>query len=754
MRLIKFSLATLLCFASYVPQSAAQGVGFAQASYPAGTNPSFVITADFNGDGHLDLAVANKGSNSVSILLGKGDGTFGAASNFSTGSSPIFVAAGDFNHDGKLDLATVSGNTNTISILLGNGDGTFGAKTDFATGNGPRAVAIGDFNADGKLDLAVANDQDATVSVLLGNGDGTFGTKRDFPTGRAPEWVIIGDFNGDGKPDVATADSTANTTSVLLGNGDGTLGPPTPFTTDTGPLALVAADFRNVGKLDLATANTASTISLLLGNGNGTFDPKTDLGTDTGPIDIHAADFNADGKLDLLTTNLYAGYYGTFASLSLLEGKGDGTFGSKFTFTPSLQAPARGVAFGDFNSDGRIDLAIADTSSGSVVVLLQAPSVQFSPGSLNLGDQRVGTTSPSQPLSVTSTGSFPLNVTSVTFDPNGNSGDFAKTADNCSGATVPAGTSCNVTLTFTPTTIGNRAVNLIVSDNVQGSPQPLSMVGRGVSNAVVSLSPTSLTFASQLVGSTSPAQTVTLTNSGSGPLGAISISADSPFQATSACGSTLAAGANCTMNVTFSPTQAGSFSGSLIIADDAAGSPHAVALSGTASDFSFPGPPPGQAISAGQSATYTLTLASSNGFTGTVSLSCTDPVPESSCSMSTNSITLSGSNSVGFTATVSTTARSLFPMRLPGPPANPRPRVPLWLTLAIGLILFAFCLRKWEKAWRRSWACIATALCVALLFGCGGGGTHGGTPSGVYTVIVTATSGGLSHNLPLTLTVR
>src|SRR5438067_8615894 len=130
--------------------------------------------------------------------------SFGAKTDFGTGAQPISVAVGDFNGDGKLDLAVANNaNTSTVTILLNNGDGTFGANTDFNAGDRPRSVAVGDFNGDGKLDLAVANVRGNTVSILLGNGDGTFGANTDFGTGSGPISVAVGDFNLDGKLDLA-----------------------------------------------------------------------------------------------------------------------------------------------------------------------------------------------------------------------------------------------------------------------------------------------------------------------------------------------------------------------------------------------------------------------------------------------------------------------------------------------------------------------------------------------------------------------
>jgi len=201
--------------------------------------PVFAV-GDFNGDGKLDAAVPQNTGNSVSVLLGNGDGTFGPAVNYGVGSNPNCVVAGDFNGDGKLDLATVNTSDNTISILLGNGDGTFQLEKIFPVaapppGVGyPIALVVGDFNGDGKLDLAVALLGAQSVAILLGNGDGTFQGPIAYSvtagaSGVVPYGLVTGDFNGDGKLDLAMAIGPYGSktigplvgVTVLLGNGDG-----------------------------------------------------------------------------------------------------------------------------------------------------------------------------------------------------------------------------------------------------------------------------------------------------------------------------------------------------------------------------------------------------------------------------------------------------------------------------------------------------------------------------------------------------
>jgi hypothetical protein len=155
----------------------------------------------------VDLAVVNPRDNTVSILLGNGDGTFQGQLIFSTGAGPYSIAVGDFNRDGLVDLAICNRYSGTVSLLIGNGDGTFQTGSSIQTGHSPVSLAVGDFDGDGLLDLIVTNEFDFNISVLRGNGDGTFHSNVTYETGQFPQSVAVGDFNGDGIPDVADADS-------------------------------------------------------------------------------------------------------------------------------------------------------------------------------------------------------------------------------------------------------------------------------------------------------------------------------------------------------------------------------------------------------------------------------------------------------------------------------------------------------------------------------------------------------------------
>ena len=245
-------------------RGAGNGTFAPPVTYPTGKTPVALITGHFNAGGFLDLAVVNQAGNTVSILLGEADGTFAAKTDYPVDVMPTAIASADFNGDGVLDLAVANhGNSsgtggNTVSVLLGNGDGTFKSKTDFATGNGPAGIATADFNVDGKQDLAVTNQTDNTVSILLGIGDGTFTAHTDYAAGSGPVGIVAATFTGGGFPDLAIADQTGNDLSVLIGNGDGTFTSPVSLPTGNAPVAVVEGDLTGSGALDVVDANESS----------------------------------------------------------------------------------------------------------------------------------------------------------------------------------------------------------------------------------------------------------------------------------------------------------------------------------------------------------------------------------------------------------------------------------------------------------------------------------------------------------------
>jgi phospholipase C len=349
------------------------------------STPNAIVSADFNGDGIMDLAVAgsssiasgpsvaaNQQANGISILLGNGDGTF-TTTFMSTGFEPGPLAVGDFNGDGIMDLAVGDTADARIQIFLGNGNGTFRPAPAVdcniwaacAHAVDPVAIVVADFNGDGHLDLAVLSESIKTVSILLGAGDGTFrGLSTPAATLTSPVAMTVGDFNNDGNADLAIANSTGNTVTILFGGGDGSFQAGTPLAA-TNPVALVAADFNGDGNMDLAVVEqSANAIGVFLGNGNGSFQVGVPYATGTGPSSIVTGDFNGTRFLDLVTANTSSN------TISLLLGTGTGTFQEPPFGLPSAGGPL-GLTTADFNGNGKADLAITNSTEGSVSILLQ-----------------------------------------------------------------------------------------------------------------------------------------------------------------------------------------------------------------------------------------------------------------------------------------------------------------------------------------------------------------------------------------------
>jgi hypothetical protein len=328
-----------------------------------GGQPVAVAAGDLDSDGRADIVVANASDSSVSVLMGHGDGTFGAKTDFATGAGPRAVLVADLDHDGRYDLVVANASAHTVSALLGHGDGSFGPASDFDTGSGPSALAAGDLNADAALDVIVVNAGADSISVLLGNGDGTFRPKDDYATAAAPSGAIVGDFNEDGTLDVMTADRGASSLSFFPGIGDGTLGTRAVVSAGSGPTDLAAGDFNADGVVDLAVAHEiSSTVSILLGHGLGTFATTSDIAVGSRPRAVVLADVNADGRLDAVVANSGSD------SISVLLGDGTGALAPRQDMAAG--SGAVDVAPADFDRDGRLDFAVANQGADTVSVLL------------------------------------------------------------------------------------------------------------------------------------------------------------------------------------------------------------------------------------------------------------------------------------------------------------------------------------------------------------------------------------------------
>jgi len=287
-------------------------------NYDAGDGPKSVTSGDLDGDGDLDLAVANYLSNNISIFLGIGNGTFAPAVDYIAGERPSSVTSSDLDGDGDLDLAVANTVSDNVSVFLGNGDGTFAPAVDYITGDGSISVISSDFNGDGDLDLAVANYRMDNVSILLGNGDGTFANAVNYYAGNEVWSITSSDLDGDGNQDLAAANRFSDNVSIRLGNGDGTFAPMgTPLHAGDGPTSIISRDLDGDGDSDLAVANCDSDdVSIFLGNGDGTFAAPENYSAGEYPTSVTCGDLDGDGDYDLAVTNAYPDNVSIYMNLS------------------------------------------------------------------------------------------------------------------------------------------------------------------------------------------------------------------------------------------------------------------------------------------------------------------------------------------------------------------------------------------------------------------------------------------------------
>jgi hypothetical protein len=334
-----------------------------------------VAIGDLNGDGDPDLASANFGSDSVSVLLNEGDGTFGGNVEYGVGRGVVSVAIGDLDlrrWDGGPDLAAANFFDNNVSVLLNAGGGTFAAAVTYDVDLGPWSVTIADLNNDGHSDLAVANSGDLffpveTVSVLLGRGDGTFAGHVTFLVGLAPLSVAAGDLDGDGDLDLATANFLDDTVSVLLNDGDGVFLDEVPYAVGLAPTYVAMGDLDLDGDLDLCVTNVGTlpnpgrTISVLLNEGGGTFGEQVIYDVGVEPMSLSMGDLDGDGYLDLAVGNIGGD------NVSVLLNSGNGTFVDDGIYGTGADPSSTAVA--DLDGDGDIEVATANSAGHSVSVL-------------------------------------------------------------------------------------------------------------------------------------------------------------------------------------------------------------------------------------------------------------------------------------------------------------------------------------------------------------------------------------------------
>jgi hypothetical protein len=705
----------------------------------AGDYSTAHITAgDFDGDGHMDVAISSSSENTVSVLLGKGDGSFRSESTFGTGSSPFSVVAGDLNGDGQLDLVTPNSMNNSASVLLGNGDGTFQARAAYSVGDNPAAIATEDFNGDGKADLVTADLYDGT-SVLLGNGNGTFQQNAVYPAGGITYAIVVGDFNGDNKPDLATANAANSTVSVLLGNGDGTFQTNVdyPIANQPDPLrggSIVTADFNGDGALDLAVAGGGH-VCLLLNTGVGTFQAFVDLGITAQWL--VSADFNGDGKADLAIA------VGT--QVAVLLGNGDGTF----QVPMKVNVPGGVLAAGDFNGDGKADLVVFQ--NGISVLLGNGDGTFQSAVNYSTAGQTwaggVGDFNGDGKTDIAALGSAGLSVFINSGDGTFQAGMTYGAGSGTSGLAIadldgdgkPDIGVSNIAPRSSPPFLQNGTVSILLngqfalvgldsSTNPSDAGKPVTFTGRAKPAFPGTLVPSgtvTLQDAKSVIGN------ATLTN-GTATIPPVSLTAGTHHIIVRYGG-----------DRNFRPGSSGVLQ--VVNAPD-----FSVASSGAKP----------VSVTPGQSANATVTVASVGAFSGSVSLSCSvSPTPALAprCSLNPDSVQVGNDNSITSTLTLATTGATVAASR-PGFPPSPRWMFALWLPVPAIILAGWLTNRPRRKKWLHGilLGCVLTSA-IGLQMGCGGGTQQtgsGSTPPGNYSITVQGMSGVTKHTVSVSLTVQ
>jgi archaellum component FlaF (FlaF/FlaG flagellin family) len=543
-----------------------------------------VLAADFNGDGNPDLLVNMRSS--AAVVIGNGDGSFQSpvlynySGNSQSNGGGTLLA--DFNGDGLPDVGAPTFNPLELQILLDNQDGILQSEqplnlsTDTAFYD---STATGDLNGDGILDVVFS--ANGSVGIAFGNGNGTFQSPVYIPLPQNSTSVAVADFNRDGIPDIAAALDNYAGISIFLGNGDGTFQSPVNYNSGIAVAYLTAADLNGDGYPDLIGSDiNSNSFYVMLNAGNGTFLPSVNYHGPQGDVEfggIAVGDMNADGTPDIV---LQAATFCSNNCIEIYFGNGDGTLqpATLYGIRQDIGGGQEGeISLADFNHDGKLDVGTPTPGGPYLMVQTPGPAPTLDPGVLSFAPQLVGSQSPAQSITFLQPGSTAITINSITP-----SGDF-QTDGGCVGYVLnPGNTRCTLNVYFAPMAAGPRTGSLTIQSS--GGTQYVSLSGTGVTGLSVSVSPAALSFPMQALNTMSSYQNVNITNTGSGFVNFVNIgvvgSDAADFPIINLCGSTLAAGANCIVEVAFRPTGTGTRAASLSISDNATGSPQTVPVSG------------------------------------------------------------------------------------------------------------------------------------------------------------------------------